>query len=196
MWTSNLQATWCAQAPLRVRVNVEDDSVASLPLAGAAQPTPFGCRFVGTSDMSVRKRHDTASSKGHRSKFRQSTKPKTVDLSNGMMSEAVGTVRVGILHRGLLLSVSSPILLRLLASPSRSWAVRVHPANVTNWRPSSDSVLGVPPNARLLQNSPVQHLALCHQTHHFFLTQTWASLSCHGFFAFCLDPFRDSCGAV
>ena len=43
------------------------------------------------------------------------------------------------------------------ASPSRSWAVSVHPGNVTHWRPSSDSVSGVPPNARLLPNSPVQH---------------------------------------
>ena len=84
-----------------------DGSVrSSLLLAGAAQPTPFGCRFDGTSDMSVTKRYDTASSQGHHSTFLQSTKPRTVDLSNGKMSEAVGTVRVGILHRGLFFSFS------------------------------------------------------------------------------------------
>ena len=48
-------------------------------------------------------------------------------------------------------------LLRLLAGPSRSWAVRMHLGNVTHWRPSSDSKLGVPPSARLLPNSRVQH---------------------------------------
>ena len=63
-------------------------------------------------------------------------------------------MRVGILHRGLLLSLS---VSRLLASPSRSWTVRVRPGSVTYWRPSSDSVSGVPPNARLPPNCPVQH---------------------------------------
>ena len=63
-------------------------------------------------------------------------------------------MRVDILHRGLLLSLS---VSRLLASPSRSWTVRVHPGSVTYWRPSSDSGSGVPPMARLPPNCPVQH---------------------------------------
>ena len=119
-----------------------DGSVrSSFPLAGAAQPAPFGCRC-----------YDTASSQGHHSKSRQSTKPRTVDLSNGKMSEAVCVLVFFTV--GLLLSLS---VSRLLASPSRSWTVRVHPGNVTHWRPSSDSVSGVPPNARLPPNCPVQH---------------------------------------
>ena len=78
-------------------------------------------------------------------------------------------------------------LLRLLASPSLSWAVRVH------WRPSSWASHQTHAFYRTLQSSI---LALCHQMHHFFLTQTWASASCHCLFTLRLDPFRDSCGAV
>ena len=86
---------------MRVRGNVGDVSVrSSLPFAGVAQPAPFGCGC-----------YDTSSSQGYHSKFRQRTKPRTVDLSNGEMSLCVLVFLTGLL---LSLSVS-----RLLASPSR-----------------------------------------------------------------------------